>query len=50
MIDFMTWLWATKKIKAKDIHWYEITKLFEEYKRLIKEEGTNNANGRKKKV
>lgn len=37
MIDFMTWLWATKKIKAKDIHWYEITKLFEEYKRLIKE-------------
>ena len=34
----MQWLWKTKKIRAKDIHWYEVTKLFDEYKQELENE------------
>jgi len=32
VLGFVEWLYKTKGIKTKDIDWYSITKLFDEYK------------------
>ena len=42
MLGVVDWLYNTKAIKAKDIDWYSITKLFAEYKRYQKDEANEN--------
>ena len=49
MLGFVQWLLETKGIKTKDIDWYSITKLFDEYKIYRKDEEYENEKVKEKR-